>query len=347
LVASALACLAGLVAACAPPPSLGNISTQSPRQPSWPVVRDPFILNDGFYYYVLGSSSSTMHVPMHDGISNLNSVYSIPVVWLSHVRDAMPTRPAWALDDEISSPAISKFGSTYVMFFSARRANAPDVTHPECIGRAISTLPRGPYVPESEPYSCGLNGQSGASDPTIFISPSGAALLYAVFGRATASGDSAIYVMLLQPDGDNARDTNGLAGYWVFPILAPQFSSETFFGKPSVVYDSITNTYLMTFSIGAPDTASRATGIARCALPTGLCVHSPSPWLGPPNGSAPARTGVSDLSFFDDVDGAHKAVYASFAIGDEGATNDITTPHHYRAASVASVTVGPTPTLEP
>jgi len=353
LIVLALACVAVLAAACAPPPSLGSITTQSPRQPEWPVVRDPFIINDGFWYFVLGSSNSTMHVPMHDGVTNLATVYGNPVAWSSHLRDAMPTRPAWALDDAISSPTIAKFGSTYVMFFSAKRLNAPDSTHPVCIGRATSTLPQGPYVPESRPYSCGLDGLHGASDPSIFIGPTGSALLYAVFGGPTVNEDSAIYAMILRTDGDNARDANGFAGYWGYPILVPKFSSETFLGKPSVIYDSITNTYLMTFSIGTPDTASRSTGIARCALATGLCTHSINPWLD--SGGSPARTGVSDLSFFNAIDGAHKAVYASFASGQEGITNyapDTTPPaapiaHHYRAASVSSVTLGTSPTLGP
>ena len=356
-----LVCVAGLVASCAPPPPLGTFNTQTPQQPKWPVVRDPFVVNDGFWYYVMGSSNPTMHVPTHQ-VPDLTNVYPVASSWNSNLTDAMPSQPAWAIDDVVTSPTVAKFGSTYVMFFTATRINAPDTNHPQCIGRAEADLPQGPYIPESNPYSCGLDGLHGASDPSIFIGPSGAALLYATFGGATVNDDPGIYVMLLRSDGDNARDGNGLAGYWGFPILLPKFAFETFLGKPAVIYDSSTHTYLLTFSVGTPDTASRATAIARCSLPTGLCVHSVNLWLasGGASGLLPNRLGVSDLSFFNTIEGVHKAVYASFAgptppagVEDPNYSPGIvnytaTAPfHHYRAASVSTVSGGTTPTLGP
>ncbi len=102
-----------------------------------------------------------------------------------------------------------------------------------------------------------------------------------------------------------------------------------------MIYDASTNTYLLSYSAGNWASASYSTGLARCSTPTGLCVSNPAgPWLASSNG----RTGVGGLDFFAAADGSPKAVYASFAAGQEG-------PTMRRYGTVASVSLGNSPSL--
>jgi Glycosyl hydrolases family 43 len=327
-----VAVLAIVVAACAPPPPLGTVNQQTPQGPIWPVLADPSVLTANGQYYVFGSNTDAMHVPLHI-VTSLTQTYTIPE-WDAIVHDAMPSLPSWAVNNAVWAPSVARFGSTYVMFFAANRVNAPDPANTQCIGRATSAVPQGPYTPEATPYSCGIEGVGGALDPQIFIGPHGNGVLYAAFSNT----EKPIYLMLLDANGNNQRGPNGLAGYWPFPVLGKKYGWEgAFIENPAMVYDASTKSYVVAYSAGDWASGSYSTGLARCSLPSGLCAQSATgPWLASGNG----RTGTGGLSFFTAVDGSLKAVYASFTGNNIG-------PFAIRGGTVASVSLGDAPTLGP
>ncbi len=331
-VAAVVAVFAIVVAACAPAPPLGTVNLQTPQAPIWPVLADPSVLTANSQYYVFGSNTDTMHVPLHV-VTSLTQTYTISE-WDAIAHDAMPSLPSWAVNNSVWAPTVARFGGTYVMFFAANRVNAPQPANAQCIGRATSAVPQGPYTPEGTPYSCGIEGVGGALDPQIFIGPNGNGVLYAAFSDT----EKPIHLMLLDANGNNERGPNGLAGYWPFPPFGKKYGWEgAFMENPAVVYDASTKTYVIAYSAGDWASGSYSTGLARCALLSGLCAQSAAgPWLASGNG----RTGTGGLSFFTALDGSLKAVYASF-------TGENIGPFAIRGGTVASVTLGNTPALSP
>ena len=322
-----VAVLAIVATACKPPPPLGTVTGHAAAAPQWPNLADPFVMADGGHYYVYGSNTF-VRVPVQQ-VDSLTQVVD-DNTWFFQTRNAMPSRPAWAANDTLWAPTVAHVPSGYVMFFAAHRSDPPDPANDTCIGRATSSSPLGPFVPEAAPFSCGLGGTGGALDPDLFQAPDGNWYLYAAFGNT----ESPIYAFLLDGNADAGRDAYGTAGFWPFPVLAKHFPWEgRFIENPSMAYDAASGTYLLSYSAGDWWTAGYSTGLARCSTPVGLCTSSPNgPWLASGNG----RTGVGGLSFFRAFDGSLKAVYASFTAGQEGGQ---------RAGTVASVSGGSAPEL--
>ncbi len=325
---AAVAAVAIVATGCKPPPPLGSVGSQSAAAPQWgPNLGDPFVMPDGGHYYVYGSNT-TYRVPVNQVDSLTQVVGANP--WFFGQKNAMPSRPAWAVNDVIWAPTVAHLPSGYVMFFAAHRINPPDPNNDTCIGRATSSSPLGPFVAEPYPFSCGLGGTGGALDPNLFQAPDGNWYLYAAFGNT----ESPIYVFTLDGNADAWRDGNGAAGFFPFAVYGKHFPWEgRFIENPSMTYDSATGTYLLSYSAGDWWTAGYSTGLARCSTPVGLCVgNGNGPWLASGNG----RTGTGGLSFFTAFDGSTKAVYASYPAGGEGGQ---------RAGTVAGVSGGWTPSL--
>jgi hypothetical protein len=319
--------------ACQPPPPLGTVSSQTPAAPQWALVGDPAVLADGGHYYVFSSNTLSHRLPIHV-VDSLSQVYSISQ-WDAIVFEGMPQKPAWAAaNSPLWAPTVHKFGNQYVLFFAANIANPFNPANPQCIGRATSASPGGPYVAEATPFNCGLDYKRGALDPDIFIDPrTGNAYLYAAF----ADTEAPIHVIGLNAAGDGSRGgPGGQADPWGYAVYGKSYAWEgRFIENPSMTYDPATQTYLLAYSAGDWWTASYSTGLVRCSTVFGLCAsNAGGPWLKSGNG----RTGVGGLSFFDAADGSTKAAYASFAAGVEG-------PSARRWGTAASVTKGSAPSL--
>lgn len=317
----ALLCVSALLfSACRSlAPKLGVINPHAAAPPQWPLVADPYVMPYGGLYYVFGSNGSA-RAPITP-VSSLSQTHGF-FPWLGITTEGMNQRPPWAYDDTFWAPTAGLFASGFVMFFSAPYGSP----NRQCIGRAFSSAPDGPYVPEAAPFNCGLDGHRGALDPGLFLAPNGQWYLHMAF----ADTETPIYVMPLDVNSNPAGPPS--------PVLGKSFPWEgRFIENPSMVYDPSTNTYLLAYSAGDWWTPSYSTGLARCGTPQGPCSSNPGgPWL--TNGSG--RTGVGGLSFFYSYDGGVKAAYASFAAGDEGVGRP-------RAGTVASVGLGNAPTLGP
>ena len=134
----------------------------------------------------------------------------------------MPTKPLWALNDGIFwAPTVAKVGSTYVAFFAANRPNAPQPWNSQCIGRATSLSPTGPFVPELIPFTCGLGGKGGALDPSLFQDPrDGRWYLLAAFGDT----DAPIRILGLDANLNAPRDQFGLAYAYDWAVYGRRYA---------------------------------------------------------------------------------------------------------------------------
>ncbi len=217
-------------------------------------------------------------------------------------QEAMPTLPEW-MDPAygILAPTVAKLDDgTYVMFFAARRPNPPDPKNRECIGRATSTAPQGPYVPDRGWFSCGADETGGALDPSLFRDRSGKLWLHAAFGGS----ENNLWVIPLDANANRAGPNKLLVpkqptwGYW-------------FVENPSMIATGADGDgpYLLAYSVGKWQEPAYKTGIAMCTTPAGPCRYQQAgPWLASNSG----LTGPGGLSFFRSVDNRLRAAVHAY-----------------------------------
>lgn len=218
--------------------------------------------------------------------------------------EAMPERPPWARQDDIWAPTVARFGNEYVMFFAAKRPNPPDPANEECIGRAVSGHPAGPYVADPTPVTCGLRGVHGALDPSVFRDrQTGRAFLHVAFGGTSTP----LWSIPLTGDAH----PSGAA----VPLLKMQQRWETWFlENPSMIFNGVD--YTLAYSAGRWSQGTYSTGVARCRTPVGPCASSPAgPWLA----AVGAVSGPGGLDFFTAIDGSLMAVHHGYEAGREAA----------------------------
>ena len=117
-----------------PAPDPAVVATQTVRTPQWPDVSDPAVLVDAGKYYVFGSNTNVRNVPVRT-VTSLTTSYSLSG-WEAITTEAMPSRPAWARQDErtLWAPTVAKLAPNfYVMYFAANRLAVPTNSQ---IGRA-------------------------------------------------------------------------------------------------------------------------------------------------------------------------------------------------------------------
>ncbi|MFM7271110.1 MAG: family 43 glycosylhydrolase [Actinomycetes bacterium] len=328
---------------------------QPPRAPIWPNLSDPSVLPVGSTYHVYGSNllvqGSPVRIPVRS-VTDLSRTYPLTGFdsWDSATAEALPTRPAWTnpASTDFWAPTVGRFGSTYVMFFAARR---PGIAggNDQCIGRAVSASPTGPFTPDSSVFSCGVptstspNG-GGALDPEVFTAPDGSKYLLAAFSDTSQP----IRVIPLDATGQKAGGITVLAGLefpWEYPFIE----------NPSMVR-APDGAYLLAYSAGDWRTGTYTTATARCSTPLGPCTKAParSPWLVSGND----RSGTGGLTFFTRTDGTTMAAYASWTTDCEAVPSATAAPRTcrddaigvfpWRQGSVSTVDFGvlsPTPLL--
>ena len=266
----------------------------------FPESSDPFVVAAGGQYYLYGSNNDK-RAPI-TRVSDINRAYSLTEKNALSV-EGMPTKPAWtATSKQLWAPSVAALGGRWIMWFSADRINPSDPANPQCVGRAIADNPMGPFVPEALPVHCGVDGH-GALDPNVFTDADGKHWLLLAFGNT----DSPIHTIPLDAEGN-------FAGAPV-TILGRNYPWEYWFiENPSMVYDRASRNYLLAYSAGRWYEGNYSTGIARCTTPAGPCVGDPSgPWIASSNG----RSGPGGLTFFQDHDGAQRAIFSTFAAGAE------------------------------
>jgi beta-xylosidase len=118
--------------------------------------------------------------------------------------NALPRSPRWASKafGYNWAPEVTKFSSTYVMYFVSRLPIGSGGI--QCIALAKSTQPQGPFTPTEKsnvvPFVCQRN-EGGSIDPAVFIDEDGKSYLLWKSDANSRGGQPWIYIQALAPDG--------------------------------------------------------------------------------------------------------------------------------------------------
>jgi hypothetical protein len=207
------------------------------------------------------------------------------------VTDALPALPAWAVPGFTWAPEVHRFGSGYVLYFTAMvRGTSPAM---ECIGAATGAAPDGPFVASPTPFICQA-ALGGSIDPRVFTDATGS-------------------TWMLWKSDQNIAGSNTPTQMWSEP-LAPDGLHLT--GRPTVLMGpdrpwqgtvveapdliEVAGAYWLFYSGNWFNGPEYAIGAARCAGPAGPCSDpSPVPLLA----SNLQGAGPGEASVFADTDG--------------------------------------------
>ncbi len=220
---------------------------------------DPGILRVGSLYYAYSTNSAAANVPV---------MTSPDLVTWTPRGDAMPHLDAlWTTKNDTWAPEVIQIGSGFVLFYTA-----PDTgTGTQCIGRAVSTSPLGPFVDTHDDAIVCQNEKGGSIDPSPFRALDGQLYLLWKNDGNCCGYDVDLWSQRLSADGLNL-------------VGAPQIvleKTKPWQGKliegPEMVYHG--GSYWLFYAANDYASARYAEGVARCRGPVGPCIDSSGPIL--------------------------------------------------------------------
>lgn len=324
-----MVCVGLLAAGCV---ALGSPALrQTPNTPSVWDNSDPDVLVDAGKTYLFGSTNN-MRVPVRQITDYGATLSTSKSAWGRGPRDAMPTRPGWvdAGEPQIWAPSVVKIGTVYHLYFAAaHKAATTDENNDQCIGRAVSSSPLGPYTPHANPLYCGFPPEGavggmpasnsfgrGALDPEVIRAPGGRLYMLMALSRTKQN----IGVVPLDSAGAVIGGRNATPTILQSQSLPWHDGTDDstlvngFLENPSMVYEPSTKTYLLVYSAGRWDSANYVTGFSRCETPTGPCTHDTR---GPFLKSGTSRTGPGGMTAYRSAAGELRVAYASWERGHE------------------------------
>lgn len=267
----------------APPPTAGARPTVS--EGSEAVYADDF--PDPF---VLRANGSWWAFSTQVGLDKMPVLRSDDLLRWERVGDGLARMPSWAACCHHWAPSVLQRGTSFVLYYTTRH-RATDL---QCISRAVSPLPQGPYVDSSEaPLICQTD-RGGSIDPSPFVGADGLAYLLWK-SEGTLDGEpTRLWAQRLREDGQSLtgprRELLRRTLPWEFPIIE----------GPSMAV--IGGRHHLLYSGNRWETADYAVGHAICDSPLGPCRRSaPSPILASRDGAA----GPGGQEFVRLPDGSH------------------------------------------
>lgn len=262
-------------------------------------VGDPFILTvprgtaaDRRVRYVLLWTT--------DWQSNVPTAVSEDLVHWRRVADALPVLPTWATGSRTMTwgPSAVRVAAGWVLFYSTQEASSGL----ECLGRAVSDDPVGPYVDRSSrPLVC-QRSLGGDIDPSVVRDERGAlSLVWKNDGNARGSA-TGIWHQSLSADGLS------LTGQPRRLLTADQRWEQGILEGPAMLRAAAGGWWLF-YSAGAWQSNTYSTGVAWCVTVDGPCSKSRS---GPLLTSAPGAISPGGLETFIDRGGRLWASYSAF-----------------------------------
>ncbi|MHB1710192.1 MAG: glycoside hydrolase family 43 protein [Acidimicrobiales bacterium] len=255
-------------------------------------VSDPFLTTWRGRYdlYVSENGLVSGHVA--------RSVMNVPVTSaraLGHwgpLTDALPSLPKWASPGFTWAPDVHRFGSTFVLYFTALvKGSSPAM---ECIGAATGSSPAGPFTPLGTPYIC-QTSQGGSIDPRVFTDSNGKNWMIWKSDQniGGSSKPTAIWSASLSANGLHFTSTPTV-------IARPDEPWQgTIIESPNMV--EMEGAYWLFYSGNWFNSSRYAIGVARCAGPMGPCVDSGA---GPLVASNAQGSGPGEESVFSGPSGA-------------------------------------------
>jgi beta-xylosidase len=255
---------------------------------------DPFVLREGATYYAFSTGAHGKHFQV---------ARSADLATWTMLPDALPLLPAWAsrAPGLTWAPAVLRRGASYVLYYSA----ADTLSGFQCISRATSAMPQGPYVDDSTgPFVCDRR-LCGAIDPSPFVDEGGRAyLLWKSDENSTqCRGESRIWSQLLADDGLAVTGTPtqllAMDQAWERPLIE----------APAMVLHR--DRYFLFYSANWYESADYAIGYATCARPVGPCRKMTL--NAPLVRSWGARLGPGGQDFFQDEKGSTWMTYHAWS----------------------------------
>jgi hypothetical protein len=209
--------------------------------------------------YFLFTSGKPGSVPINVPVSSTTTFSS----W-GLVTDALPVLPGWATPGFTWAPDLHRFGSAYVLYFTALlRGSSPAM---ECIGDATGAAPDGPFHAAARPFIC-QRQLGGSIDPRVFVDAGGAWMLWK--SDENIGGATTPTKMWSQPLSTDGLELTGQPRLLMGP---DEFWQGTVVEAPDMV--EVGGTYWLFYSGNWFNQAAYAIGVARCAGPAGPCADS-------------------------------------------------------------------------
>jgi beta-xylosidase len=255
---------------------------------------DPFVFRDESQYYAFATGVGERHLQ----IARSSDLHSWAVL-----GDALPRLPGWAASAPgyTWAPSILKRASGYVLYYSAREASSGF----QCISRATSSAPQGPYQDDSaRPFVCQSSGETamcGSIDPSPFVGSDGAAYLLwkSDENGSPCNAPSHLWSQRLSEDG------LAVVGAPSALLVADQAWEARLIEGPSMwLHDG---RYYLFYSANWYESARYAIGYATCAGPAGPCTKKTTE--GPLVYSGADALGPGGEEFFTDSSGTTWMAY--------------------------------------
>lgn len=259
---------------------------------------DPFVLTtrDAFFAFATGAAGRHIQVAISRDLSS----------WAA-LPDALPRLPVWASTEAglTWAPTVLPRQAGYVLYYTTRDAASGF----QCISRAKSMWPEGPYVDDSrQPFVCQVSGPSrlcGSIDPSPFVDARGHAyLLWKSDENSSACrADSRIWSQRLSDDGlqlvGAPRALISRDAEWEGPLVE----------GPSMIAHA--GAYYLFYSANWYESSRYAIGYATCVGPLGPCRKATK--HGPLLGSDGSALGPGGQEFFTGPSGATFMAYHAWS----------------------------------
>jgi hypothetical protein len=235
-----------------------------------------------------------------DWQSNVPTAVSADLVHWHRVADSLPVLPSWALPSRTMTwgPAVHRVGRTWVLYYSTEVAGS----RLECIGRATSATPTGPFSDRSSaPLVC-QSSLGGDIDPSVVTDSSGRpSLIWKNDGNATGA-PVGIWEQQLTSDGLS------LTGAPSRLIGADQAWEHAVIEGPAMLAATKGGWWLF-YSGGTWQSDTYETGVAWCVTVSGPCNKAAN---GPLLASTPSAVSPGGFDTFVDANGRLWASYSAF-----------------------------------
>ncbi len=267
----------GTPAPAAEPGSTGRVYTNPVYTFDFP---DPHVLRVEDAYYAYATNSSNANIPV---------LRSTDLAAWERLGDALPALPEWAAPNQgfTWAPGVARIGDAFVLYYTARDAEA-DL---QCIGRAVSGSPEGPFEDESaEPLVCQTD-LGGSIDPYPF-EDAGRLYLYWKNDGNCCGLTVGLWVQPLDAGG------LALAGEPLEILRRDQAWERPLIENPAMV--AAGGRYYLFYSGNWWESHEYAVGYAVCESALGPCTK---PLTGPLFAFTPEVMGPGGESFFTDLQG--------------------------------------------
>jgi Glycosyl hydrolases family 43 len=254
---------------------------------------DPFVLRAGGWYY--GYSTNA-------GAGDIQVIRSPDLVDWELVGNGLASLPPWAAPGATWAPAVLPRGGGYVAYYTVRDAGSRQ----QCISRAVSATPAGPFVDGSAgPLVCQIP-DDGSIDPSPFVDADGRAfLLWKSEGRGGAP--PTIWSQELSADG------LALTGGARALLAADRVFERGVIEAPTLVHEA--GGYYLLYAAAGWNSRSYAVAYAGCAGPMGPCLK---PGDGRVLASGPRLAGPGGAEVFRDTAGSPWVAFHAFSEPDVG-----------------------------